>query len=241
MPSHKTLALLALAASTASPALSAPVPYASCISTLETALADAGVTFLGRARRRLAPVQPFPALGILSRRLHPVLASALCPLFCRMSLVVTARAVRWLATCWCAVSLMVSPTARRQRMFLMAPSRAFPLTLTLDRRPRPELLLIRPLPPPEVSMRAPPTTSPALLLEAFSQMVSNPTRSLGPLSVTASPALSLEAFSQTVSNPTQSQGPLGVTASPALSLEAFSQMVSNPTRSLGPLSKGIKP
>jgi len=40
MHSHKTLALLALAASTASPALSAPVQYASCSSTLGTALAD---------------------------------------------------------------------------------------------------------------------------------------------------------------------------------------------------------
>ncbi len=40
MHSYETLALLALAVSTASPALSAPVQYASCSSTLGTTLAD---------------------------------------------------------------------------------------------------------------------------------------------------------------------------------------------------------
>ncbi|KAI9433929.1 hypothetical protein H4582DRAFT_955351 [Lactarius indigo] len=105
MPSHKTLALLALAASTASPALSAPLMYGSCISTLGKALADVDITFLGRARRRPAPVQPFPASEILSRQLHPALASALCPSFWGMSLVATARVV----TCRRTLSLMVSP------------------------------------------------------------------------------------------------------------------------------------
>ncbi|KAH9015974.1 hypothetical protein EDB83DRAFT_2321242 [Lactarius deliciosus] len=67
MHSHKTLTLLALAASTASPVLSAPVLV---------------ITFSERASSRSAPVQPLPgeASEVFSRRLEPVLASVLCPL-----------------------------------------------------------------------------------------------------------------------------------------------------------------
>ncbi|KAH8980849.1 hypothetical protein EDB86DRAFT_3087598 [Lactarius hatsudake] len=52
MHSHKTLALLALAASAASPALSAPVLYASYFSALGTALADEGHHFVREGQQQ---------------------------------------------------------------------------------------------------------------------------------------------------------------------------------------------
>ena len=56
MHSYKTLAVLALAVSTASPAFSAPVQYASCLSILGTVLADELIIIvLVRANNRPVP------------------------------------------------------------------------------------------------------------------------------------------------------------------------------------------
>ena len=58
MHSYQTLAILALAVSTASPAISAPVQYAHFFSSLGTVLADAVILLLGN--------RPAPLLTIVA-------------------------------------------------------------------------------------------------------------------------------------------------------------------------------
>ena len=55
--SYQTLAVLALAVSTASPAISAPIRYAPCFSTLRTVLSDAVILLLGN--------RPAPSLTVV--------------------------------------------------------------------------------------------------------------------------------------------------------------------------------